>query len=330
MKIVVSCGDVNGIGLEIFLKAVKRFSLEFKYSNDVDFTLVVNKHTLLQYANNIRTKITVRNDYFSIRGRKINLIDCKNQPEVQFGRITKSSGELAAESIKIALDKTIKKEFDAMLTLPISKESIYKTGWKFPGHTEMVANACKVDNPLMILCTKAIRVALATIHVPLKKVPALISSDLLVEKAVKMNKSLMKDFCEQDPRIAVLGLNPHSGENGNLGKEELEIIKPAIKRLKEKNVNAFGPFSADGFFAHGEYLRYDGIIAMYHDQGLIPLKLIAMGSGINYTAGLPIIRVSPDHGTAFDIAGRNLADEASTYNSIELAYSIFQNRNNAK
>lgn len=326
MKIAISCGDVNGIGIEILFKALHRFFTESGYYDEIDFTLAINKKTLLNYSKLIRNKIKIYDDHFLFKGRKINLIECETEVDIHFGQVAKSAGKLAAESIYRLTDKTIKGEFDALLTLPISKEAIYLTGWTFPGHTEYISNKCNIDNPLMLLCTKALRIALTTIHIPLKDVPKNISKEKIIDISKKLYKSLKLDFNERSPKIAVLSLNPHAGENGNLGNEENKIIIPAVDALNSMEIETYGPFSADGFFAHGEYLRYDAILAMYHDQGLIPIKLLSMGGGINFTAGLPIIRVSPDHGTAFDIAGKNLASETSTYNSIELAYIINKNR----
>ena len=326
MKIIFSCGDINGIGIEAMLKALDNFFSSSKFAKDAEFTLAIHPETLYRYAFSLKYKLKIGGDHFIFKGQKIKIIPCENNPEIKYGKITKEAGSLAAESIQIALDGIAKNEFDAFVTLPIHKESIYKTGWEFPGHTEMIADKFHEKDPLMVLCTQATRVALVTIHEPIKNVPNLITSDRIYERGIKFCKSLKIDYGLKNPTIAVLGLNPHSGEGGTMGNEEETIIKPAMKRLKEAGVSAAGPFPADGFFAHGSYLRYDGILAMYHDQGLIPLKLIAMGAGVNFTAGLPIVRTSPDHGTGFDIAGKNIADERSTLSAIELAAIIAKNR----
>jgi 4-hydroxythreonine-4-phosphate dehydrogenase len=326
MKLAVTCGDINGIGLEVFFKALEKFLGESDFVNDIEFTLAIEKNILLNYSNLIRKRLIIKNDHFIFKGRKFNYINTTTTSNIHYGRVDKNAGAIAAESIKMMTKMTMEGKFDALLTLPISKEAIYKAGWEFPGHTEYLASETKVKNPLMLICTNAIRVLPLTIHIPLKDVSKNITQEKIVEYAQKLNQSLIKDFSEKYPRIAILSLNPHSGENGNLGKEEKDVIIPAIRNLKHMDIDVRGPFAADGFFAHGEYLRYDAIISMYHDQGLIPVKLLAMGGGTNYTAGLPIIRISPDHGTAFNIAGKGIASEMSTYNAIEQAYKIYRNR----
>ncbi len=326
MKLAVSCGDINGVGLEVFFKALEKFFTESDFYNDIEFTLAINKKILIEYTNLIRKKLIIKSDHFLFKGRRVNLIDFEADAGIHFGRVEKASGNVAAKSIEIITDKTVEGKFDAMLTLPISKEAIYQAGWKFPGHTEFIASKANTPNPLMIICTNTLRIIPLTIHVPIREVPDLITKELIIEYVKKINLTLKQDFNERFPKIAVLSLNPHAGESGKIGTEEKEIIAPAIKELKKMDIEARGPFPSDGFFAHGEYLRFDAILSMYHDQGLIPVKLLAMGSGINYTAGLPIIRTSPDHGTAFNIAGKNIASETSTFNAIEQSYKIFRNR----
>ncbi len=324
MKLVVSIGDPNGIGIEIFIKALQELSDE--YLNKIDFYLAGNLTTISDYIFKMGYRLKFDKEGFYIKNKYVRIIEVAEFSPIEFGHIALSAGKLSASAVEYALQETISKKYDAMLTLPVSKESLYKAGWKYPGHTEMLAAGCKVKNPLMILCTRKMRVALATVHIPISKVPESLSIDSITELATIFSRSLKHDYGIEKPKIALLGLNPHSGENGNMGREEIDIIEPAIKKLNQNNILAEGAFPSDGFFAHGAYENYDGILAMYHDQGLIPLKMSAQGAGVNVTAGLPIVRTSPDHGTAFAIAGKNIADHRSTLEAIEMAYDFVQNR----
>ncbi len=324
MKLVVSIGDPNGIGIEIFIKALQELSDE--YLNKIDFFLAGNLSTISDYIYKMGYRLKFDKEGFYIKNKYVRIIEVAEFSPIEFGQITLSAGHLSASAVEYALQETISKKYDAMLTLPVSKESLYKAGWKYPGHTEMLAAGCNVENPLMILCTRKMRVALATVHIPISKVPESLSIDSITELATIFNRSLKHDYGIEKPKIALLGLNPHAGENGNIGREEIDIIEPAIKQLNQNNILAEGAFPSDGFFAHGAYEHFDGILAMYHDQGLIPLKMSAQGAGVNVTAGLPIVRTSPDHGTAFAIAGKNIADHRSTLEAIEMAYDFVQNR----
>jgi 4-hydroxythreonine-4-phosphate dehydrogenase len=219
--------------------------------------------------------------------------------------------------------------YDVLVTPPINKATIQSPNFHFPGHTEYIET--KVGNgnkALMILMNENLRVALVTTHLPIKDISKSITKEAIVEKAVIFQKSLKRDFRISNPRIAVLSLNPHAGDNGLLGSEEKEVIVPAIEELEKQGVQAFGPYAADGFFGSNTYDYFDGVLAMYHDQGLAPFKTIALDSGVNYTAGLPIIRTSPDHGTAYDIAGQGKADENSFRQAIYTAIDVFRNRQN--
>jgi 4-hydroxythreonine-4-phosphate dehydrogenase len=320
-KVIVSCGDPNGIGLEVFHKALQK-----DFSDSIQFTLVSHIETVRKYFDLMKLDSEFSGNQVKIGNNLVDLIDINFPTEVKFGKVTKSAGLLAGGSIEHALDLVIKREYDALLTLPVNKFSLYEAGWQFPGHTEMLAHTCKVDNQMMMLCSGGVRVALATVHIPISDVPQKMDIGSLIQQIETLSTSIYKDFGKFNGKIAVLGLNPHAGENGSMGKEEIEIISPAIENAQQLGINVEGPFPADGFFAHGGYKNYDGILAMYHDQGLIPLKLIAKGAGVNYTIGLPIIRISPDHGTAFEIAGEGKADEKSTLEAIRLALEIAENR----
>ncbi len=305
MTIAVSCGDVNGIALEVFSKAVKKLN-HFKYN------LFINKKILEKSNISFPNCVNIIN------------INCK-EFNIELGKVSTLSGMHSVESIVKATESVIKGESQAILTLPISKEATQLSGWQYPGHTDYFAQFAK-SSELMILTDLKIHVALATIHIPINKVAESITIEKLLDKIQTLNNTLIQDINLQSPRIAVLGLNPHAGENGKIGNEENSKVTPAIANAKKLGINADGPFPADGFFASKQYLNYDGILAMYHDQGLIPLKMLAYPGGVNYTAGLSIIRVSPDHGTAFNIAGKNIADPQSVIDSIKLAAMIYINR----
>lgn len=326
MRIIISMGDCNGIGLEILAKSIAEFDREYKGNKDIDFHVCGNENTMSHYYDLADMPYYIDESNLMINGRKCRILNCKTEAAINFGKEKADAGKLAAEAIETALQKTLKGDYDAFVTMPVSKAALYLGGWKYPGHTEMLAAKSKVDDPLMILCTRKIRVTLATIHEPLVRVPELLNKEQLRKKIMLFADSLEKDFAKSDPEIAVLGLNPHAGEAGSMGREELEKIFPAIMEANSNGIKADGPFPADGFFAHGEYKKYDGIIAMYHDQGLIPLKLLAKGAGVNFTGGLPIVRTSPDHGTAFAIAGNNEANHSSSLESIKMAVDIYRNR----
>jgi len=337
MNIIFSMGDCNGIGLEVLVKAIieydkliesKKQKANGRKLNEENntFSIAGNTKTIEDYISHFKFPAQVKNNSLVIESRICPIVKCGKYSKVSFGEESKSAGELATKSIEKALSLTLNGQFDAMVTMPVSKSVLYKAGWKYPGHTEMLAEGCGVINPLMILCKDKLRVGLATIHIPVKDVSRSLTKSGIIETGQRFNDSLKTDFGIKQPKIAVLGLNPHAGENGDIGKEEITKIIPAINELNKKGINAFGPFPADGFFAYGEYKVFDGILAMYHDQGLIPLKLLTKGSGINFTAGLPIVRTSPDHGTGFNIAGNGIADFRSTLNAIRLAIRIVKNR----
>lgn len=321
MKIVFSCGDLNGIGLEIFYKY---------FSNSVDlhddYAIACNKLSLIDYFKKLKVRLTIENDSLIINNKAIKLIECINSPIVEFGKISKESGKLAVESIEIASELCKNQIYDAIVTLPIQKESMYLAAWEFTGHTEYFNKYFKKSNTQMMLFSGDLRVVPLTIHIALKDVASKISIESIIENVKELDKSLKFNFAIENPKIAVLGLNPHSGENGSFGEEEITIINPAIEKVRELGLNVNGAFPADGFFGFGEFKKYDGILSMYHDQGLIPLKLYADGGGVNFTSGLSIIRTSPDHGTAMAIAGKNIANEKSLKEAVESAIEILKNR----
>jgi 4-hydroxythreonine-4-phosphate dehydrogenase len=329
MKIVVTCGDVNGIGLETLLKSADVMSSNL-FFKDTEFYLSCNTQSLLEYAQKIGYDIEILNERVIVSDHYMKILECDNYSPVQFGKVTRNAGSLSVESLEKAIVHTLNHKFDALVTLPISKESAYLAGFKYPGQTEMLAEKSKVTSPLMILFKDDLRVALATIHEPLRTVPDLITKEKLTALITQFNNSLKIDFGIDKPKIAVLGLNPHAGENGKIGMEENTIISVALEQLKTEGVLVRGPYPADGFFAHGDYRNFDGIVAMYHDQGLVPLKLLAHGTGVNFTAGLPVVRTSPDHGTAYGIAGKGIASPDSLIAALISAVKIVKARKNHK
>lgn len=328
MKVILTIGDCNGIGIEVMLKSLDIFFQDTN-NNQIQIDIAGNIDVIKQYAGLIQYPLSIQGNSLVFHNHCCNIIGCQFNQKITLGNLTKEAGLLAAESIEKSVLLTKSKAYDAMVTMPVSKSSLYLAGWKFPGHTEMLANHCEGEH-LMILMSKSIRVALATIHEPIVAVPKLITQDLIIRKTRILHHSLLNDFNIKAPSIAVLGLNPHAGEDGSIGKEDINIIKPAIDVLQNEGINAVGPFSADGFFAHGDNMQYNAILAMYHDQGLIPLKLLAQGGGVNFTAGINIVRTSPDHGTAFGIAGKNIAETKSTLEALYAAVTIANNRNNIK
>jgi 4-hydroxythreonine-4-phosphate dehydrogenase len=258
--------------------------------------------------------------------KKANIIDCWNEEaQIDFGKSTPEAGKYAFVSLEAATKDLNEGKIDAIVTAPINKDNIQSEDFKFSGHTEYLESKSTGES-LMLMISENLKVGMVTGHIPVKSIANNISSDKIFGKIKVLNKSLIQDFAINSPKIAVLGLNPHAGDNGLLGTEEDEIITPAINNAKSIGLNVFGPYAADGFFGSGNYKKFDAVLAMYHDQGLIPFKSLAFGSGINFTAGLDIIRTSPDHGVAYDIAGKNIANEQSFRSAIYLAIDVVKNR----
>jgi len=327
-RIALSMGDANGIGPEIILKCISDSRL-LKMMNPV----VVGSVRVLQYhADRLGFEhlhffpFEQENEPESRAGIAIADVTDGEGPEVRFGQISVDSGKLAMRAIEYATDLCIEQKADAVVTAPISKKAVSLAGFPAPGHTEFIAARCNTTSFTMMLVAEQFRVGLVTGHVSLCDVSKRISGQAILDRLVNIRDTLQGDFGIAHPRIAVLALNPHAGEGGILGKEEQETIIPAIERAHETGLKAFGPFPADSFFGKSAYLKYDAVLAMYHDQGLIPFKTIAFDQGVNFTAGLPIIRTSPDHGTAFDIAGAGVAAPDSMRSAIFLAIDIARRR----
>ncbi len=323
----ISIGDVNGIGPEVIIKSLynnlilKRFTPVIYGSGKI--ISYYKKHLGIENFNyqQISTIDKV------VHG-KINILNVWNEAiEINPGQGNATSGNYAVKSLQAAVKDLIGNKIHGLTTAPLSKELVQSEDFDFPGHTEYLTQEAGEKDSLMFLVHDGLRVGVVTGHIPLKEVSKSITKEKLSFKIKKMIKSLHADFGIKKPRIAVLGVNPHAGENGLLGDEELEIMKPVINELKKHNHLIMGPFPADGFFGLGSHKGFDGILAMYHDQGLIPFKTLAFEEGVNYTAGLPIVRTSPDHGTAFGIAGKNEADETSFRNALYLANDIIRSRN---
>ncbi|MEO9885663.1 MAG: 4-hydroxythreonine-4-phosphate dehydrogenase PdxA [Balneola sp.] len=319
-KIGITIGDFNGIGPEIALKAFP--SIDYSLSTPI---LLSPKSVIDFYSEFKASGINFKfiTDIKDIENKRVNVLQYDDaNPSPSPGCLTKESGQVAMHSIESAIRLSLKKKLDAMVTLPISKEAVNLAGYKIPGHTEFLAGQTNTRSVLMMLVNDSLRVALTTVHIPISKIASNITFDIIHKKVTILNSSLKSDFGIENPEIAVLGLNPHAGDGGIIGLEEIEIIIPAIKELRSKGLNVSGPFPADGFFGQKLHLKYDAILAMYHDQGLAPFKLMSFGKGVNFTAGLPIIRTSPDHGTAFDIAGNGVADPSSFIEAYQLAIEL--------
>ncbi len=327
IKVAITQGDINGIGYEVILKTLSDPRITELCTPIVyGITKVAAYHRkALELAP---LTFNIINSAADAEDGKLNFVNCSEEDvKVEFGQSTEIAGFSAFQALVKATDEFNEGLVDTILTAPINKHNIQSEEFKFPGHTEYLENKCgNGQKSLMILMQDVLRVALVTAHIPLSKVPSQITIDNIMEKLEVFNKTLQQDFNIQKPRIAVLSLNPHNGEEGLLGTEEIEIIRPAIRQAMMNDILCFGPYASDGFFGSLKYKEFDGVLAMYHDQGLTPFKTIAMEDGVNFTAGLPLIRTSPDHGTAYDIAGKGIASEESFRQALYTALDTFRNR----
>ncbi|MBQ6167395.1 MAG: 4-hydroxythreonine-4-phosphate dehydrogenase PdxA [Muribaculaceae bacterium] len=328
LRVGITIGDTNGIGIEVALKAVSVPEMM-----ELCIPVIYGSSKVISYHRNACNipgfQINHARSAEQLRENMPNLVECINQDiKIELGHPDKQAGQAAFMSLEAAVQDLKMGLIDVLVTAPISKENIQSDQFHFPGHTEYLESAAgEGARALMVLCTGNLRVALATIHTPLGKVPSQLTVEGIREKLRLLNVSMKRDFNIDGPRIAVLALNPHAGENGILGNEERDIIVPAMQQaLDEDGVQCFGPYAADGFFGARQYRRFDAVLAMYHDQGLAPFKTIAMNEGVNFTAGLPIVRTSPDHGTGYDIAGQGIADETSMRQAIYTAIDVYRNR----
>ena len=324
-RLGITIGDSNGIGIEIILKTFKdNRMLDFCTPVIFGSNEILSQHKKILQIHNVNFNVV--RDLKNLKHNKINLLEVlKNKADVKIGEKNIEGGDNAINSIDCAIDVYKKNKIDALVTAPINKSSIQKNKSDFIGHTEYLQNNFN-GNSLMIMVSEVMKIACLTGHTSLSNVKNYISKENIIENLLILNNSLKKDFGKVKPKIAVLGLNPHAGESGMLGNEEIEIIVPAIDYTKDKGLLVFGPYSADSFFTTRNLSAFDGILAMYHDQGLIPFKTLAFDSGVNFTAGLDIIRTSPVHGTAFEIAGKGLANENSFRQAVFLACEIYKQR----
>lgn len=326
IKVGITQGDVNGIGFEVIMKTLSDQEI---YDN---FTPII--YGSPKVAAYHRKALNIQN--FSLNNikvaaeahpKRVNIVTCcDDNTRVELGKSTSESGKAAFEALKLAVDDLKNGEIDVLITAPINKKNIQSDEFAFPGHTEYLEQIAGEGKALMLLVANNLRVGVVAGHVPISEVSSYITKELILEKLRILNNSLKHDFTIRRPRIAVLGLNPHAGDNGLLGKEELEIITPAIEEANAEGIYAMGPYAADGIFGSEAINKFDAILAMYHDQGLAPFKALAFDSGVNYTAGLPFVRTSPDHGTAYDIAGQDKANPDSFRAAIYLALDIYRNR----
>lgn len=326
-KIGITHGDLNGIGYEVIIKALTDYSImelctpivyglakaasyHRKYMELPDFSF--------QFIKNVEQPSLKRPNL-------INLMD--EEVKIELGTSTKIAGQLAEKALIMAGKDLKNKNIDAIVTAPINKNNIQSDRFKFHGQTEFFEYYFGGEQKsMMMMVADGLRVGFVTNHEPINKVSSILTQDLIIKKLEILNHTLKQDFAIDNPKIAVLALNPHAGDGGLLGSEEKDIIHPAIEMAFQNKINAFGPFPADGFFAAGQYRKFDAVLAMYHDQGMIPFKILG-AEGVNFTAGLPIVRTSPAHGTAYDIAGKNIANGQSMRNAIYLALDILKNRN---
>lgn len=324
IRVGISIGDFNGIGPEIIMK-----SLNDKTITDFFTPIIFGSGKLFTYQKNI-FKLNHNFNYITELGQaqsdKINMVNLwKDNVNVDLGKPTEESTKMAIESLEAATNALMNGEIDVLVTAPINKEEMMKHGFAHAGHTGYLEE--KFDKKgLMFLVTDDLKVAVSTHHIPISEVAGNISKEKIKKQIKMLNQCLIEDFQVERPKIAVLGLNPHSGDGGAIGKEEIEIIEPAIRELFDNGILAFGPFPADSYFQPNKYKKFDAVLAMYHDQGLAPFKTLAYEEGVNYTAGLPFIRTSPDHGVAYDIAGQNIADPQSFTEAIFMGIKIFKNR----
>jgi 4-hydroxythreonine-4-phosphate dehydrogenase len=325
-KIVVgiSQGDLNGIGLEIILKTLAEPGI-----SEICVPVLFSSQKTVSYFRKMLSmdefNFNPLRDFSQLNTKKPNVFICyEEEVTIEMGKPTTLSGKYAKLSLEAATLALFEKKIDVLITAPINKHSMQEAGFNYPGHTEYLGDKLG-GKPLMLLCANDLRVAVVTGHVPLKNISEKITIENVLEKINQLYASLVKDFGIRKPKIAVLGLNPHAGENGAIGDEEKKMIIPAIEKAKE-NMLVFGPYSADGFFGKNMQSQFDGVLAMYHDQGLIPFKTLAFGHGVNFTAGLDFVRTSPDHGTAYDIAGKQIADESSFREALYTAIDIYRRR----
>jgi 4-hydroxythreonine-4-phosphate dehydrogenase len=326
LKIGISHGDVNGISYEVIIKTLMDNRI-----NEICTPIIYGSPKVSAYHRktlNIEdfspTGITSPDE---ARGNKAYIINCVDENiRVELGKCTESAGIDSFKALKAATDALAAGKIDALVTGPVNKQNIQHSEFNYSGHTEYLQARFKADEVMMLMVSELMKVGLVAGHVPISQLSSMMTTKLIVDKLKILSRSLLVDFGIRNPHIAVLGLNPHAGDEGLLGSEEQEIIIPAIKHAKESGITALGPYAADGFFGAGRYRHFDAVLAMYHDQGLAPFKSLCMDSGVNFTAGLPVVRTSPAHGTAYELAGKNTASATSFRNALYLAIDVARKR----
>ncbi|MFQ5569047.1 MAG: 4-hydroxythreonine-4-phosphate dehydrogenase PdxA [Rhodothermales bacterium] len=327
-RIAVTLGDLNGVGPEVVLKCLA----DSRLTKFVEPLVVGSAHVLKVHANklgyrDLRIHVVQQvPEHWQEGGLTVLDVARGEKPRVQFGKVIEEAGRFSMKAVEKAADLCLEGHVEAMVTAPISKEAVALAGYEEPGHTEFIARRAGSETHTMMLVSDDLRVGLVTGHIPIWDVPKRVTRDAILDKIRIIHASLVRDFGIDRPKIAVLGLNPHAGDGGVLGREEIEAVLPAIEQSCEEGNLVFGPFPADSFFGIGGYRLYDAVLAMYHDQGLIPFKTLAFESGVNFTAGLPLVRTSPDHGTAYNIAGQGKASPGSMRSAIYLAVDIARRR----
>jgi 4-hydroxythreonine-4-phosphate dehydrogenase len=328
IKVGISIGDINGIGCEVALKT-------FQDSRMLEFCtpiLFASNKVISQQKQDLGINL----NYQAVQSarqsseNKVNVVSAwKDVVELNYGEATQKAGALAIRSLKAAVEALKKDEIDVLVTAPINKANIQSEEFNFPGHTDYLAGQLGGES-LMFMVSPELKIGLLTDHLAVKDVPGSIDGELINRKVAIIERSLKMDFGIQRPKIALLGINPHSGDNGVIGKEDDEILRPAIENLSKKGHLVYGPYAADSFFGSGTHRQFDAVLAAYHDQGLIPFKTLSFGKGVNFTAGLSHVRTSPDHGTAYEIAGKGEADESSFKEAVFSALEIFKKREEFK
>ncbi len=323
----ISCGDINGVGIETIIKV-------FSNSAMMDICIPVlfaNPKVVTFYKNSLKEynlQFNIATDLTKLHIKQLNVVACWDEEvSITPGSLNELGGKYAIISLQAATKALQEGLVDGLVTAPIHKKNTQSEQFNFTGHTPFLKHAFGLKDVIMFMVAENMRVALLTEHVAVKDIASHITKAAIIQKLESLQQSLKKDFGISKPKIAVLGLNPHAGDEGLIGKEEQEIIIPALKEAKQKNVLCFGPYSSDAFFARGQHEAFDAVLALYHDQGLIPFKSLAIGEGVNYTAGMPAVRTSPDHGVAFDIAGKGIADESSMMQAVFTCVDIIHARN---
>jgi len=322
----ITTGDINGIGPELIIKTFSDNRML-----DLCTPVIFASNKLINYYRKMITdhpfNFSSTKDLTKLHPKQVNIFTCwEEEVPVQPGALTETGGKYAVRSLLVAAQCLKDGQLDGIVTAPIHKGNTQISDFPYTGHTPFFKEKFGAKDVVMLLYSNSLRVALATEHIPLAKVSEVLSKELIVSKLNILKETLVKDFGIDKPKIAVLGLNPHAGDEGQIGNEEQNILRPLIEQIQQQGQLVYGPYGADAFFARSSYQHFDAVLAMYHDQGLIPFKTIAQGEGVNYTAGLPIVRTSPDHGTAFDIAGKNLADPSSFREAVFQAIDLLKQR----